>query len=70
MVHSRTMHEWHLASVMCLDAGTKSQSTKCVKYDFAYDTVTGKRVRIHVIDTPGLSDTEGLALMLVCHDFD
>jgi len=64
------MHEWHLASVMCLDAGTKSQSTKCVKYDFAYDTVTGKRVRIHVIDTPGLSDTEGLALMLVCHDFD
>ncbi len=55
---------------MCLDAGTKSQSTKCVKYDFAYDTVTGKRVRIHVIDTPGLSDTEGLALMLVCHDFD
>ena len=44
---------------MFLYAGSKSQSTKCIEYIFDYKSSKGRKVKIHVIDTPGLSDTEG-----------
>lgn len=44
---------------MCNFAGSKSQSTECVEYVFDYETASNNRVKVHVIDTPGLSDTEG-----------
>ena len=47
------------ADTLALGAGSKSQSTKCIEYIFSYTSVHGKRVKVHVIDTPGLSDTEG-----------
>lgn len=42
----------------CL-AGSKSQSTKSIGYVFDHNTAEGAAVKIHVVDTPGLSDTQG-----------
>ncbi|KAK9800294.1 hypothetical protein WJX73_005938 [Symbiochloris irregularis] len=36
-----------------------SQSTACIPYVFSHTSKKGERVKIQVIDTPGLSDTRG-----------
>ena len=46
-----------------LTAGSKSQTTKSKEYLFRYKSDKGRKVNIHVIDTPGLSDTEGMILV-------
>jgi len=54
---------------LCMCAGTRSQSTRCVPYIFAYKAADGRDVTVHIVDTPGLSDTEGIAFRQVdCAD--
>ena len=53
---------------MC--TGSKSQSTKSIGYTFGYSTAEGGAVNFHVVDTPGLSDTQGenrVVLYRLCH---
>lgn len=52
------------AATFC--AGTKSQSTRCVPYVFNHKTLDGRDVNVHIIDTPGLSDTEGTLVARTC----
>ena len=52
----------HQAVQTCGVAGSESQSTKCVEYIFSYQTLAGMAVQVHVIDTPGLSDTGGMLI--------
>ena len=48
----------HQKRYLC--AGTRSQSTECVPYMFAYTAADGRDVTVHIVDSPGLSDTEGI----------
>lgn len=45
--------------IVLVSPGGKSQSTKSVGYNFVYQVADGGAVNFHVVDTPGLSDTEG-----------
>lgn len=40
-------------------AGSRSQSTKSVGYNFAHQISDGRAVSFCIVDTPGLGDTEG-----------